>query len=143
MSTERPPVVADLVWKKEGLVFEASSRGQSMTLDGDSQAGPSPMMALGFALASCMASDVVHILRKSRADLRALRARLVARRAPGDPGRFLAAELHFEIAGDVSDEKLERAIALSHEKYCSVWHSLRQDIAFSTSFAVERASSQS
>jgi putative redox protein len=110
-----------------------------MTLDGDSQAGPSPMMALAFALAGCMASDVVHILRKGRAELRSLRAQLVARRAPGDPGRLLAAELHFDLSGDIADEKVARAIALSHEKYCSVWHSLRQDIAFTTSFAVARA----
>jgi putative redox protein len=138
MSAERPPVVADLVWK-EGLAFEASSRGQSMTLDGDGKAGPSPVMALAFALAGCMASDVVHILRKGRADLRAFRAHLMARRAPGDPGRLLAAELHFSLSGDIADQKVERAIALSHEKYCSVWHSLRQDIAFTTSFGVDRA----
>lgn len=139
MSAERPPVVADLVWK-EGLVFEASSRDQSMTLDGDSQAGPSPMLALAFALAGCMASDVVHILRKGRVEPRSFRAHLVAQRAPGDPGRFLAAELHFDLWGDIADEKVERAIALSHARYCSVWHSLRQDIAFTTSFAVARAS---
>ena len=120
-------------------MFEASSRDQSMTLDGDSQAGPTPVMALAFALAGCMASDVVHILRKGRVEPHALRAHLVARRAPGDPGRLVAADLHFEVTGDVADEKVARAIALSHETYCSVWHSLRQDIAFTTSFAVARA----
>jgi len=132
-------VVADLVWK-EALTFEASSRGQSMTIDGDGEMGPSPVMALAFALAGCMATDVAHILRKGRAEPRAMRAHLVARRAPGDPARLIAADLHFDLTGDVPDEKVERAIALSHEKYCSVWHSLRQDIAFTTSFAVERAS---
>lgn len=137
MSAERPPVVADLVWM-EGLVFEASSRDRSMILDSDSTAGPSPLMALAFALAGCMAGDVVHILRKGRQDLRSLRAHLVARRAEGDPGRVLAAELHFAVSGDIPDEKVERAIGLSHSTYCSVWHSLRQDIAFTTSFAVTR-----
>ena len=45
-------------------------------------------------------------------------------------------DLRFEVAGDVPPDKVERAIALSREKYCSVWHSLRQDIAFTTSFDV-------
>ena len=49
-------------------------------------------------------------------------------------------DLRFDVTGEVAPEKVERAIALSREKYCSVWHSLRQDIEFGTSFEV-RASS--
>jgi putative redox protein len=41
------------------------------------------------------------------------------------------------VKGDVPRDKVERAIALSREKYCSVWHSLRADIAFTTSFELE------
>ena len=44
--------------------------------------------------------------------------------------------LHFRLEGEVPAHAVERAIALSHDKYCSVWHSLRQDIAFETSFEV-------
>jgi putative redox protein len=42
--------------------------------------------------------------------------------------------LHFVVRGAVPPAAVERAVALSHDKYCSVWHSLRQDIGFSTSF---------
>jgi putative redox protein len=135
MNDERPPTVAELSWK-DGLVFEAVSKGQSMTLDGDAQAGPSPVMTLAFALAGCMGTDLVHILRKGRADLRGLRAHFVAHRLPTDPHRFESVELRFDVTGPVEEAKVARAIALSREKYCSVWHSMRQDIAFTTSFTV-------
>jgi uncharacterized OsmC-like protein len=45
-------------------------------------------------------------------------------------------DLRFEVTGEVAPDKVERAIALSREKYCSVWHSLRQDIDFRTAFEV-------
>ena len=64
------------------------------------------------------------------------RRRLVARRADTEPHRIVAADLRFTVSGAVPADKVERAIALSHEKYCSVWHSLQPDIAFTTSFEV-------
>jgi putative redox protein len=127
----KPPTHAELVWQR-GLVFEAHSAGRSVTIDGDSAAGMSPVQALAFALAGCMSSDVVHILRKGRHPLEALRATLVGERAPEDPHRFTRIDLTFHVTGPVAREAVERAIALSHEKYCSVWHSMRQDIAFTT-----------
>ena len=63
-------------------------------------------------------------------------ARLRGERAADEPRRFLAFELHFEIRGEIPGEKVERALGLSRDKYCSVWHSLRQDIALTTSFEV-------
>ena len=106
------------------------------TIDGDSTTGPSPVEALGLALASCMGVDVADIVRKGRYDLRALTAELVAERAPEPPSRFTAVELRFRVTGDVPEAAVERAIALSHEKYCSVWHSMRHDIPLTTSFEV-------
>jgi uncharacterized OsmC-like protein len=44
--------------------------------------------------------------------------------------------LHFALHGGVPEPAVERAIVLSREKYCSVWHSLRQDIDFTTTFAI-------
>ena len=88
------------------------------------------------ALAGCMAVDVADIVIKGRHPLRTLAADLTAERAPEPPSRFTAVALHFRVGGDVPPHAVERAIALSHEKYCSVWHSLRQDIGFETSFEV-------
>jgi putative redox protein len=123
----KPPVVADLSWLGD-LKFQAVSRNASITIDGDSMAGPSPVQALVFALAGCMAADVVFILTKGRHDIRALRARLTAQRAQETPHRLLKVDVHFDIEGGAPGEAVERAISLSREKYCSVWHSLNPDI---------------
>jgi putative redox protein len=131
----KPPIRLTITWQGERR-FAADFRGVPVTIDGDSVAGPSPVEALGVALASCMGVDVADIVRKGRHDLRALTTEIVAERAPDPPSRFTAVELRFRLSGDVPDAAVERAIALSHEKYCSVWHSLRQDIPLTTSFEV-------
>lgn len=131
----KPPTVVEMVWEHD-LVLAARVGEQAMKLDSASAEGPSPMQALGCALAACMAMDVVHVLRKGRHDLRGLRADLVGHRAEEEPRRFTRIELRYTITGSVPDEPVARAIQLSRDKYCSVWHSMRQDIEFEISFSV-------
>ena len=135
MADARPPLVAELVWSGD-LRFDASSGTSTAIVDGDSQRGPSPMQHAAMGLAGCMAADVVDIIRKGRHPLTALRVTFTGTRAEQPPRRFLRISLQFDIQGAVPPEVVERAIALSHEKYCSVWHSLRQDIALTTTFHV-------
>jgi putative redox protein len=129
----KPPTTLELVWEHD-LVFGGRSGDVQMSLDSASLAGPSPMQTLAFALAGCMSMDVVHVLTKGRHDLRGLRADLTGQRAPDEPRRFTAITLHFTITGDVPPDKVERAIDLSREKYCSVWHSMRQDIELTVTY---------
>ena len=132
----KPPVVVDLTWTGE-LVLEGTSGKASMTLDSAGAAGPSPVQALAFALAGCMTMDVAYILTKGRQPFRALRSHLVADRAEEDPHRIVRMHLQVSVEGDVPADAIARAIALSYEKYCSVWHSMRQDIVFTTSHDVQ------
>jgi putative redox protein len=129
-------MVASLTWVDE-LTFTASSGTQTMTLDGDSNAGPSPMQALAFAVGACMAMDVIDILRKGRHPVRALDVAVHADRAQEPPHRFTSVTLTFNVKGEVPGDAVRRAIALSHEKYCSVSNSLRGDIGFITEFEVQ------
>jgi putative redox protein len=135
----KPPVVADLVWT-DALRFDATSARITTVVDGDSSAGPSPVQMLVLGLAGCMAADVVDIVRKGRHRLTGLSAHIIAERAPEPPTRVLRAQLHFHVRGNVPAAAVERAIALSRDKYCSVWHSLRQDIELTTSFDVTAGS---
>ena len=132
---EKPPTLIELIWEHD-LVVGGRSGDVRLTLDSDSVEGPSPMQALAFALAGCMAMDVVHVLKKGRHDLRGLRVDLTGTRASEDPHRFTAIALHYAITGDVPTARVERAIELSREKYCSVWHSMRQDIALDVAFTI-------
>ena len=131
----KPPVPASLVWEG-GLRFRAASGTAEMVLDGDSAAGPSPVQALAFSLAGCMAMDVAAIVTKGRHPMAAFSVKFVGVRAEDHPRRFLKIELHFTVRGHVPAAAVERAIDLSREKYCSVWHSMRQDIEFTTTFEV-------
>src|SRR3954452_17456597 len=106
----KPPLTLELVWEKD-LVFGGRSGKASMTLDSAGIAGPSPVQALAFALAGCMAMDVVHILTKGRHVFRSIAVHLVAERSPDDPHRIVAMTLQFTIAGDMSTEVVERATA--------------------------------
>jgi putative redox protein len=135
----KPPMTLELIWEHD-LVLRGQSRDATIVLDSAGQAGPSPVQALAFALAGCMGMDVVYILRKGRLDLKGLKVSMTAERAPEDPHRITAVALDFTVTGDVPRDQIQRAIDLSHEKYCSVWHSMRQDITFTSSFSVGPAS---
>ena len=126
----------DLVWDGD-LRFTGTAGDLHVVVDSDAKAGPSPMQYLAFALAGCMAVDVVHILKKGRHDLRGLRGTLTGTRAETEPRRFTSIDLRFVIRGPVPAAQAERAVALSRDKYCSVWHSLRQDIDFTVTVALE------
>ena len=138
MSADKPPTVVELTWEHD-LVLSGKSGSIDLVLDSASKAGPSPMQALAFGLAACMAMDVVHVITKGRFKLLALRASLVGQRAPEEPRRFTAITLHYTITGDVPRDKVERAIELSREKYCSVWHSMRDDIDLQVTYQVVSA----
>ena len=135
MTEKKPPAVVCLKWE-EGLRFTATSLSHSWTLDGDNEAGPSPVIALASALAGCMAIDIVHILLRGRHKVRTLDAEFSGQRAEADPKRFTRIDLTFTVATGAPLEAVERAVELSHEKYCSVWHSMRQDIEFHTSVEI-------
>jgi putative redox protein len=131
----KPPTVVELIWEHD-LVFSGKSGDIRMTLDSHSAEGPSPMQALAFGLAGCMGMDVVHVITKGRHDLRGLRADLTGTREASVPHRFTAVTLHYTVTGNVPPDVVARAIQLSREKYCSVWHSLRQDIRLDITFDV-------
>jgi putative redox protein len=132
---DNPSVAAELIWSGD-LRFGATAGATAIVTDGDGAAGPSPPQLLAIALAGCMSIDVVDIVRKGRHALRGLRTSLTGTRAPEPPKRLLTIQMHFHVQGDVPEGAVERAIALSRDKYCSVWHSLRQDIDLTTAFDI-------
>ena len=114
-----------------GLRFEAVGKaGVPVLVDGDGERAISPVETLSVALAGCMGADVVDILRKGRIELGGLTVRVEGDRRPEPPRRYTALRLDFLASGVAASDmdKLERAVDLSREKYCSVLHSLRPDL---------------
>ncbi len=126
---------ATLRWTGQGDVFEGrSGSGPEVTIDGSSQAGPSPMESLLLGLMGCMAIDVVMILQKGRVELSSLEVRADGDRNPDQPRYFRRICMTFVLGGVAAEErpKVDRAIQLSSDTYCSVLHTLRPDLEFET-----------
>jgi putative redox protein len=128
-----PPTVVELVWTGN-LEFAVTLARSRLSIDSAGIAGPSPVEALVTALGGCMSVDVADILTKGRHAFRALRATVTAERATDNPRRVERARLHLTIEGAIPSAAIDRAIALSRDKFCSVWHSMRQDIDFQVTF---------
>ncbi len=128
MSAERAVQVR---WLGEEKVFEGACGGaKPILLDGDSREGPSPTEALLMSVAACMAIDINVILEKSRVGVEELFVDVSGVRAPDPPRRFTSLRIVITVEGpgETDQPKLERAAQLSHDKYCSVFHTLRPDL---------------
>jgi putative redox protein len=110
----------------EGMAFlgEAGS-GHSLVMDGSAEyggrnLGVRPMELLLLGLAGCTAFDVVHILRKGRETVADCVVEVNATRAEVDPKVFTAIHLVYKVKGKgLTEAKVQRAVQLSKEKYCS------------------------
>jgi putative redox protein len=134
VQSDHPVVV---VWEGGKRYRGGVPGGESIVLDGDRAAGPSPVDSLLVALASCSAIDVVEILEKRRTPASSLRVHLEFSRAPSPPRRLTEVRAHFAVATASEANHVERAIELSFHKYCSVASSLAPDTQLSWSLQIE------
>ena len=109
-----------------GMTFLAETgSGHVVAMDGAPEGGgrnlaPRPMEMVLLGAGGCAAYDVVVILRKSGQEIRGCEARLVAERAQTDPKVFTRIHFQFTVRGrGMKPNLVERAIKLSHDKYCS------------------------
>ncbi|MGE5358947.1 MAG: OsmC family protein [Bacteroidales bacterium] len=137
----KPPLNVTLTWD-HALEFTGQSGNHEVGLDGSSYTAPSPMAMLALSLAGCMAIDLVHILTRGRHPVTALTTTFTGERATEEPHRFVKIDLAFTIATSASVEQVDRALALSRNKYCSVWNSLRQDIEFNVTYELKDEAAQ-
>lgn len=102
--------------------------------------GVKPSDMLVMALVSCSGYDVVTILRRQRQELTDLRITADASQASEPPYQFTDIHLHYIVTGrDLDPAKVERAIKLSEEKYCSVAATIRGVTKITNSFEVRQA----
>jgi putative redox protein len=119
------------------MEYQGGSDGATpIILDGKSHSGPGPMDALLLAVAGCMAVDVQVILERSRVALTEMEVHVEGARAQAHPKRYTEISIRFDLEGpEEGDEgKVQRAIDLSREKFCSVVHSLNPDTSVEIQF---------
>ena len=104
--------------------------------NGGQNLAPRPMETVLAGTGGCTAYDVVLILKRGRHDVRGCTVKLTSERAPADPKVFTSIHMHFTVTGGVPATAVERAIAMSHEKYCSATAMLGKTAEITTSFEV-------
>ncbi len=124
-----------------GMVAETGS-GHLLTMDGAPDGGgrnlaPRPMETLLVGAGGCTAYDVVLILKRGRHEVTDCRVKIEADRADTDPKVFTRIRMHFIVSGrNLPEAAVARAIALSHEKYCSATIMLGKTAEISTSHEI-------
>ena len=132
-----------------GFLAETGS-GHTLMMDGAPDAAkpenggqnlaPRPMETFLAGTGGCTAYDVVLILKRGRHDVRGCSVKLLADRAEVDPKVFTKINMHFTVTGkSIPAVAVERAIAMSHDKYCSASIMLGKTAEITTSFEVLEA----
>ncbi|HLB24800.1 MAG TPA: OsmC family protein [Nitrospirota bacterium] len=126
-----------LFWEKD-LVFKGMTQsGYEIEFDAAVQWGCMPTEGLLLSLAGCMGIDVVSFLTKMKAEVTKFKMDIDAERNPAPPQYFTAFTFHLHITGKgITEKQVERAVALSQEKYCSVYHSLRKDLSVRVGYTI-------
>ena len=126
-----------------GMSFLAETgSGHLVNMDGAPEGGghnlaPRPMEMVLLGTGGCTAYDVVLILQRGRADVSGCEVTLKAERADSDPKVFTSIHFHFTVRGkNLKSAVVERAVALSHEKYCSASIMLAKTAAITHSFDI-------
>ena len=122
-----------------GFCAETGS-GHLLMMDGAADGGgrnlaPRPMETVLAGTGGCAAYDVVLILKRGRFDVRGCQVVVTSERAPSDPKVFTKIHMHFVVTGPaLTEPAVERAVSLSHEKYCSASIMLAKSAEITTSF---------
>jgi len=136
---------------KSGMTFIAETgSGHTLVMDGapdeakpengGANLAPRPMETVLAGTGGCTAYDVVLILKRGRHDVQGCTVKLTSERAPVDPKIFTNIHMHFTVTGKaVAAGAVERAIAMSHDKYCSATIMLGKMAEITTSFEVLEA----
>ena len=126
-----------------GMAFMAETgSGHIINMDGAPEGGgrnlaPRPMETVLAGTGGCTAYDVVLILKRGRHDVRGCQVRVEADRADADPKVFTRIRMHFIVTGrDLPPAAVERAVHLSHEKYCSASAMLAKTAEISVGFEI-------
>lgn len=122
----------EIAWTQKLQFVATDSTRHAVVLsssDEENGTGAKPSDLLLLALGGCSAVDVVEILRKKRQSLAGLVIRVNGEQDEDPPWAFRRIHVEYEVRGrDLSPRAVEQAVALSEEKYCSVYATLRGQV---------------
>jgi len=116
------------------MAFEAGVSGHKVLMDakeevGGHDQGPRPKALMMASLGGCTGMDVISILKKMKIEPESLNIRIEATLTEEHPKKYTAMHVIYEFRGDLPEDKLQRAVELSQDKYCGVSATLRDALA--------------
>ncbi|WP_407271365.1 OsmC family protein [Radiobacillus sp. PE A8.2] len=125
-------------WNDKMSFSSMTPSGHELRMDasaevGGENTGPRPTELLLNAVAGCTGIDIISILQKMRLEPKSFHMDVKGERAEDHPKKFTTIAIHYALEGDLTEDKVIRAIQLSKDKYCSVSHSLSAEISASYS----------
>jgi putative redox protein len=131
-----------LEWLRSRMFVGTDHLGHSLAIgyqreDEPSGKGVNPSDMLLLSAASCSAYDVVQILEKSKQPLEDLKVDVTAEQSQENPFPYVSLHFIYHIWGDIPPEKIQRAMQLSEDKYCSVLATLKPGLTFTSEFVLE------
>lgn len=134
----------DIKWVgKQQYVATGHESRHAIVLDipeksGGTDTGLHATELLLIAVGKCSAVDVVNVMKKKRTDLKSLRVVVSGEITSEYPKQFEKIHIRYIASGEgVTKEKIEQAVHLSHEKYCTVANSLNDKCTLTTSVEIE------
>ena len=128
---------ARLTLQRDLYFMGMTQRGYDVEFDVKYEEGCSPTETFLLSVAGCLSIDIVHILRKMRCEVTHYEMEAEGERNLTPPQSYKSFDLKFTVSGEgITPKKIDRAIALSKEKYCSVYHSLREDIEVNVTYEI-------
>lgn len=130
-----------LTWDRELIFVGRTQRGYEIEFDAQVQWGCMPTESLMLSIAGCLAIDMVSFLHKMKAVITKFKIDITGERNPTPPQYYTSIGMTVHIAGEnITPKKMDRVIALSQQKYCSVYHSLRKDLQVNVHYIIEDGS---
>jgi putative redox protein len=126
-----------LTWQRDLYFLGTTQRGYEVEFDVKYEEGCSPTETLLLSIAGCLSIDVVHILKKMRCEITFYEMSAEGRRRLTPPQYYESIDLMIHISGKgITPAKIDRAIELSRNTYCSVYHSLRKDLVVNVKYEI-------
>lgn len=126
----------------DGFQLEGvNEEGNTVRLDaspdiGGTGTGMRPMQLLLTALGACGTIDIISILKKQRQPLEDIKITVTGERPDTTPAPFIGAHIHFKLFGKLDPDKVQKAVSLSVEKYCSVAETIKKTTKITYSFEI-------
>ncbi|MCB9640562.1 MAG: OsmC family protein [Myxococcales bacterium] len=139
MTTLNNPITTRVKWVEKTTFLGTDSRGHGVMISSaDDEPGVSAMQMLLLGLGACSMYDVVNILQKQRQPLGAVEVSVSGERGEEYPRPWVRIHMQFSFTGTgLDNDKIERAIALSTEKYCGVHGTLVKSAEITHAFTVQ------